>query len=132
MTQSSSLNAADDLAGLLRKLRRLTKTVLQENTRAKQAIRKLRLKNAKLKSRLIQQARMTGEAASTDCRQCKICHEIVHPQSSCIFHPGRFYDVESEDQRELDSDSETFGMWSCCEAEEREAIGCQRSQHRFI
>eukprot|EP00474_Spongospora_subterranea_P004468 CRZ04926.1 hypothetical protein [Spongospora subterranea] len=124
-----SLDAFEEVSALSRRMRRLVKEVLAENALAKKTIRKLRKKNAKLSAELEQSK--AAAPIDSDMQMCKACKQVVHRGTRCIAHTGIFFDVEGDEQRELDSDSETFGMWSCCDAEERDAIGCCKTRHRF-
>src|SRR5690242_10052085 len=110
MTRPATTNSARDLSALMHKLRKHTKAVVQENVIAKQTVSKLRRKNAKLKARMeqLQQQNVISDGdARAQASLCRNCKEVVYPGSSCISHPGKFYDIEGNEHRELDSDSET-------------------------
>ncbi|CEP01273.1 DNA endonuclease activator Ctp1 C-terminal domain-containing protein [Plasmodiophora brassicae] len=123
--------AAQSLKALLRQVKRRSRSLIDENDTARKTIRKLRAKNAKLEARIRQLESGGSASAVARCSRCRNVVDADEPDGACIYHTGIFYDVEG-DGRELDSDSETFGMWSCCEAEERDAIGCKKGRHKVL
>jgi hypothetical protein len=118
-------------------------------------MRRLERANAILKRKLKLMGRANNSASTKDGTsesridaqeiQCEACGQFVredHVQKHhggveskckcCVHHSGIFYAVEELPMRELDSDSDSYGMWNCCEAEERDAIGCERGCHHLF